>query len=324
MRKEFFRLYYRRHRRFTTSITGLSCTNGSDTIDKAGAHFNTEGHADQLFVGDTVIIDSITYRVVEVVGNTEFELEKVFESATSTYTGTFTTPALSITTATALMSECDDYWAEFFKAEVGASLKVDPGDNVIDTMGNKYDVNEVVALLFNVMGTEDYESSPNKEGRWDELRLALQNQPTDILLFNDNTNNPSANIYYDIQGNVQLNALANDIRRIVVDMSENQSVVDENILAIPKFTVETPVWTPDSGAVTVSVVLSCANKQAKVWYGKYENEAAFLTAISEGNAIWFIGGSLALSITVAGNYFARGYKGEQMTISSIGTAVYTA
>lgn len=322
LRKGFFRLYYRRHRRFTTIIDSLVCTNGDATITKVGAHFNTEGHDDQLFVGDTNIINSSTYRVASITSDTEYELKTVFNSGTSTYTGTFTTPALNFDRFSTLINERDYFWTEFFKVETGASLKVGKGDNVVDSMGNVYDVDEVAELLLNIMGTEDYESLPDKEGRWDELRLALQNQPTDILISNDDYNNPQTYIYYDIQGNVQISAIANDIRRIHIDVGENKSIIDEDTLDIPIFRIETPVWTLDIGEVPLSVILSCTNKQAKIWYGKYSDESAFLVAVGNGTADWFIGDLPAFNVTEAGNYYARADK-DQMTNSDIGTAVYT-
>ena len=117
LKKRFFRLYYRRNAAKT--ITGLVCTISDETVTKAGATFNTEGASDQLFVGITVVIDSVTYRVASITSDTEFELDKVFESASSTYSGVFTSPALADMLGSALITEVDSYWTEFSKVEIG-------------------------------------------------------------------------------------------------------------------------------------------------------------------------------------------------------------
>ena len=212
LKKKFFGLYYRRN--VSKTITSLVCVIGT-TVTKAGAKFNTDGDDDQLFIGMTVVIEGFTYRVASITSDTEFELSAAHD-ASETVTGVFTTPALANMMGSELITEVDSYWTELPKVEIGASLKVDKNDSIQYSTGQTVVTEEKGLLEFNVLGFQEYSSTPEIEGRLDELRTAINQENVDILLFNYSNNKPNAVAYYDVFGSVSVALEAVGLPKIVI------------------------------------------------------------------------------------------------------------
>ena len=265
LKKVFYRLYYRRY--VAKTIADLVCVNANDEITKVGATFATEGAADQLFGGMTVVIDAVTYRVLEGgLNDTAFTIDRVFESVNNTYSGVFTTPALLDMLGSALIMELDAYWTELAKVEVGAFIKIEKGDNVQLSTGSVEVISENASIEFNVLGFQERETTPYIEGRWTQLRTAINGKLVDILFFNDDVNEPDCKVYYNIIGNVALDIMAADLAKIVITPSKTESAFDENDLDIMLFTIETPIAIPGAQAGPVDVVVTCVTRDVSMYY----------------------------------------------------------
>lgn len=454
IRKRFGRLYYRRHGEKT--ILAITFVQGSNLATKGGAHFNTEGHADQLFVGMSVLVDTNTYRVESITGDEDFVINPSCSSAGAAYTGVFTTPILGNMLASAMVREVDSYWKEFAKVEIGSLMKIEKGDTIglstgdipvisenakiemnvlgveesqsrVELMGTQedrdfsaasawvdvdlaaeggsYNEDDDLSIIADVAGKDDYcelevASAPTDvglkyilkfdvanivhtwiiksfdgtqtigivsadgenqtlvwtatttgglrivagvssaeadfdnfglalfstahtiEGRWAEFRTDIHQKRCDLMFFTDNLSDPFAAIYSDIFGAVGLNAVASDLTRLVISADKSQGSFDETNLNIPLFTVESPVWTPASGAVGANaVIISCTNTRATVYWGKYDNEADLETDIDSGDAFSFHG-SYVVTIDPNGTYQAQA-RMEGLTKSATVEAIYT-
>lgn len=262
LKKRFFRLYYRRNA--SKTIASLVMEVGT-TVTKAGATFDTEGAADQLFVGMTTLIEGFTYRVASITSDTEFELSEAHD-AIETVSGVFTTPVLDDMLGSELITEIDDYWTEFSKVEMSSFLKIEKGDSIALSTGDVEVISENASIEFNVLGFQENSSSPNVEGRWDELKTAIDGNDVDFLFFNDDVNDPYAVAYYNIVGDIHINIQAGDLTRIMIAPTESENVFDENDLDILLFTVETPVAVPGGMAGPQDVVVTCVTRNASMYY----------------------------------------------------------
>lgn len=311
LKKVFYRLYYRRNAAKT--ITSLVCVIGT-TVEKAGAHFDTEGHADQLFVGMSVSLDgNPVIRVASITDDTHFELASAHDAA-ETITGVFTTVALADMLGSALITELDAYWTEFSKVEIGAFIKIEKGDTIQTSIGDVNVIEENASIEFNVLGFQENSASPDVEGRWTQLRTAINGKSVDILFFNDDVNDPDCKAYYAIVGNVALDVMAGDLTKIVIAPSETEHSFDENDLDIMLFTIETPVAVPGGQAGPVDVVVTCVTRDANMYYTTNGvDPTTGDTYIESGDTILALTG-----VTLKVKAFKDG-----MTNSAVLTEVYT-
>jgi Fn3 domain-containing protein len=341
LRKFFAKLYYRR--KGSKSIALLDCTLDDATVTLAGATFNTEGAIDQLFVGMTVVIDAVTYRVLEVTSNIAFELDKIFESATNPYTGAFTTPILSTTLGanplvSEMITEFVKYWIEFYAVDEGAKIAADKGDSKLLADGNMPVISEKGIFEANVLRTEEYANVVGKtitglicvnadetitkigatfdtpdavdelfvgmivsidsvvyrvasitgdtefeldapfasanatypgyfntdaaalEGRWDELRQALQDNFVDFAVSNNSYRMPLCTAYHNIYGVVSQTIISNALAMISVIPEEEVGKFDtDDIEVISVFKLETPTFSPSSGNAPFDVTITSRN-----------------------------------------------------------------
>lgn len=260
IKKIYGRLYYRRYA--AKEITGLVCLI-DPTVDKAGATFDTEGAVDQLFVGMTIIIDALTYRVASITSNIQFELSSTHD-ADETKTGYITTPQLADMLASALVTELATYWTEFAFVEIGALMKIEKADSQMFSTGSIPVISEKALIEMNVLGFQ--QSSAVIEGRFAQLRTAIHQKPCDIIFYSDNLGNPFAVQYSNIVGAVSLETPAGALPKILITADEEKGTFDENNYDLLKFTVETPVATPGAQAGPVDVTVTCATITARMYY----------------------------------------------------------
>jgi len=169
LKKRFYRLYYRRNAAKT--IESLVFPGTSELVSKVGATFNTEGAADQLFVGMTIVAGGETCRVSVITDDENFEV--VPDHVTGeTVSGVFSTSVLADMLAYELMDELDDYWIEFAKVEIGSFLKIEKGDSIQTSIGDMNVISENASIEFNVLGFQEHTTTPELDGRFEELRTA--------------------------------------------------------------------------------------------------------------------------------------------------------